>query len=88
MPGAAQAPAPIARHAHLPAAGNTSTLALGLMAAAGGWVAVGFPATEGRMLGSTAMILKTCTACASGEHRQGGPSRRQLLLVGEHGRPT
>ncbi len=50
------------------AAGNgSSELTLGLHAAAGGWVAVGFPASPGRMLGATAMVLRTCPTCPSGE---------------------
>lgn len=39
---------------------------MGLHAAAGGWVAVGFPASPGRMLGATAMVLHTCPPCPSG----------------------
>lgn len=37
-----------------------------MRATAGGWVGLGFPATPGVMLGSTAMILKTCPTCPSG----------------------
>jgi hypothetical protein len=50
------------------AAGANASLRLGLRAEAGGWVAVGFPAVPGRMLGATAFILKTCPApdCPSG----------------------
>lgn len=50
-----------------PAEGSTRDLRLGLRAAsAGTWVGFGFPATPGHMLGSTAMILKTCATCSSG----------------------
>lgn len=51
----------------LPADGSTRDLRLGLRAAsADTWVGFGFPATPGQMLGSTAMILKTCATCGSG----------------------
>ncbi|PSC69354.1 alpha beta-hydrolase isoform B [Micractinium conductrix] len=49
-----------------PGGGATRTLTLGLRAAEGGWVGLGFPAEPGRMLGATAMILKTCPACSAG----------------------
>ncbi|KAL4443838.1 hypothetical protein ABPG75_011575 [Micractinium tetrahymenae] len=50
-----------------PAKGSTRDLRLGLRAAsAGTWVGFGFPANPGFMLGSTAMILKTCATCPSG----------------------
>lgn len=38
----------------------------GMNATTDGWVAVGFPATPGRMIGSTALVLRTCSACPSG----------------------
>lgn len=50
-----------------PSGTSQKVLKLGLRAPAGGWVGVGFPASPGHMLGSTAMILKTCTSCTSGK---------------------
>lgn len=45
---------------------GSSTLAMGLRAAASGWAAVGFPAEPARMLGSTAIVLQACPNCSSG----------------------
>lgn len=49
-----------------PLGNGSSELTLGLRAAGGGWAAVGFPASPGRMLGATAMVLHTCPTCPSG----------------------
>lgn len=38
----------------------------GMNATSDGWVAVGFPATPAHMIGSTALVLRVCTAYSSG----------------------
>ena len=51
-----------------PAPRNSSNtlVSMALRASSTGWVGVGFPATAGQMIGSTAMILKACSSCTGG----------------------
>ncbi len=41
-------------------------LSMGVNATSNGWVAIAFPKNAGQMVGSSAMLLKTCATCPSG----------------------
>lgn len=46
--------------------GDFYTIHMGMSAQRDGYVAVGFPSQPGRMIGASAMILKTCNSCSEG----------------------
>jgi hypothetical protein len=48
------------------AAESSYELSMGFNATSNGWVSIAFPKTAGQMIGSFAMILKTCASCPSG----------------------
>lgn len=49
-----------------PANPGSSIISMALNATSDGYIAVGFPKTPGKMVGSYAMVLKACSTCASG----------------------
>jgi hypothetical protein len=46
--------------------GSYYELSMGINATSTGWVSVAFPKIDGQMIGSSAMVLKTCATCVSG----------------------